>query len=138
MLRLITLLTPIDTKSSFILEDKTLYYSTDDDFLLIFLRPCKFYPESAYELMKRVADFRKKNAVLFYDLLPTDEKDAILNHNIINVIKTRDHKNRRILIINVGKIWDPSKVTSDQILRLLYLVHLVALQEQESHVCTNI
>lgn len=138
MSKLITLLILIDIKFSFILEDKTLYYCTDDDFLLIFLRPCKFYPESAYELMKRVADFRKKNAVLFYDLLPNDEKDAILNHNIINVLKTRDHKNRRIMIINAGKTWDPSKVTSDQILRMLYLVHLIALQEQEAQVFTNI
>lgn len=32
--------------------DKTIYYKTDDDdFLLIFLRPTKFYAKSAYELV---------------------------------------------------------------------------------------
>lgn len=136
MSKLIT--SPIDVKFSLILEDKTLYYCTDDDFLLIFLRPCKFYPQSAYELMKRIADFRHKHAVLYYDLLPSDERDAIVNHDVINVLKTRDHKNRRVMIVQAGKTWDPSKVTSDQILRMFYLVHLIAIQEQESQVSTNI
>lgn len=31
--------------------DKTLHYRDDDEFLLIFLRPCKFYPESAHKLV---------------------------------------------------------------------------------------
>lgn len=84
--------------------------------------------------MKRVADFRNKHAALFYDLIPSDERDAIMNHDVINVLKTTDHKNRRVMIMQVGKTWDPSKVTSDQILRLLYIVHLLAIQEQETQI----
>ncbi|XP_070153604.1 clavesin-1 isoform X2 [Polyergus mexicanus] len=124
----------IETLRKYIEEDKTIHYCTDDDFLLIFLRPCKFYPQSAFELMKRVADFRNKHAALFYDLIPSDERDAIMNHDVMNVLKTRDHKNRRVMIIQAGKNWDPSKVTSDQILRMLYIVHLLAIQEQETQV----
>ncbi|XP_076242878.1 retinaldehyde-binding protein 1 [Calliopsis andreniformis] len=118
----------------FLEEDKTLYFSTDDDFLLIFLRPCKFYAKSAYELMKRVADFKEKNASLFDNLLPTDEKVALLEGNVVNVLKGRDHKGRRVLIVNSGKTWDPSKVSADQILRLFYLVHDVAMLEPETQI----
>ncbi|XP_029035452.1 clavesin-1 [Osmia bicornis bicornis] len=115
-------------------EDKKLHFKTDDDFLLIFLRPCKFYANSAYELMKRVAEFKEKNAVLFDNILPADEKVAILEHNVVNVLKGTDHKGRRVLFVNCGKTWDPSKVCADQILRLLYLVHLLAMQEPETQI----
>lgn len=134
IVKFIISLTSIDIQFSFIPEDKTLHYCTDDDFLLIFLRPCKFYPQSAFELMKRVADFRNKHAALFNDLIPSDERDAIVNHQVINVLKNRDHKNRRVMIVQAGKTWDPSKVTSDQILRMLYIVHLLAIQEEETQV----
>lgn len=31
--------------------DSSLFYHTDDDFLRIFLRPCKYYAKSAYNLV---------------------------------------------------------------------------------------
>ncbi|XP_012233421.1 clavesin-1 [Linepithema humile] len=124
----------IETLRKLVEEDKTLYFCTDDNFLLIFLRPCKFYPESALELMKRIADFKEKNSILLQDLMPSDEKEALTQHNIVNVLKTRDHKNRRVLFMNCGKKWDPSKVTSDQIFRMLYLIHEMAIQEPETQI----
>ncbi|XP_034941466.1 clavesin-1 [Chelonus insularis] len=115
-------------------ESETLYYRTDDDFLLIFLRPCKFYPASAFALMQRIADFKVKNAALLDNLVPDDEKTAILESNVVNVLKNRDHKRRRVLVVNAGKSWDPSKVSSDQIFRLFYLVHEAAILEPETQV----
>lgn len=32
-------------------ENTDLHYRDDDDFLLIFLRPCHFYPESALKMV---------------------------------------------------------------------------------------
>lgn len=32
-------------------NDDTLFFRDDDEFLMIFLRPCKFYAQSAYELV---------------------------------------------------------------------------------------
>lgn len=32
-------------------NDQTIRYRDDDDFLTIFLRPCKWYAKSAYELV---------------------------------------------------------------------------------------
>jgi len=118
----------------FFSEDKTIFFATDDDFLMVFLRPCKFYPESALALMKRIADFKEKNAALLHDLMPNDEKEGFMNHHILNVLKDKDHKNRRILLLHVGKLWDPSKITCDQMFRMLYLIHELAMLEPETQV----
>lgn len=34
-------------------NDETIHYRDDDEFLTIFLRPCKWYPKSAHELVSR-------------------------------------------------------------------------------------
>lgn len=115
-------------------EDKTIYFRTDDEFLIIFLRPCKFYPESAYALMQRIADFKVKHASLLDNLMPSDEKTSIFENNVVNVLKNRDHKRRRVLLVNAGKTWDPSKVSADQMFRLFYLIHEAAVLEPESQV----
>ncbi|KAI4501958.1 hypothetical protein M0802_002640 [Mischocyttarus mexicanus] len=124
----------IETLRKYIEDDKTIYFKTEDDFLVIFLRVCKYYPESAYELLKRIADFKMKNFSLLNNLLPADEKVTMLEHNVVNVLKGRDDKRRRVLIMNVGKSWDPSKVTADQLFRVLYLIHIAAMYETESQV----
>ena len=117
-------------------EDKTLYFRTDDDFLMIFLRPCKFYPESAYKLMRRVAEFKEKNASLLDNLMPEDERTAFLENNVVNVLKDLDHKRRRVMIVNAGKTWDPSRVSADQIFRIFYLIHEAAILEPTTQVST--
>ncbi|KAJ8684222.1 hypothetical protein QAD02_020014 [Eretmocerus hayati] len=115
-------------------DDKTLNYRTDDKFLIIFLRPCKFYPESAHALMKRIAEFRKTHYSLLNNLMPQDEKSAFLENNVVNVLKNRDHKRRRVMVVNAGKSWDPSKVSADQMFRIFYLIHEIAILEPETQV----
>ncbi|KAI4465974.1 alpha-tocopherol transfer protein-related [Holotrichia oblita] len=97
-----------------LVEDKTMKYELDDEFLMFFLRPCKFYAKSAYDLNKK--------------------KEAISNHNVVNVLTNRDHKGRRVLLVNLGASWNPSKVSADQLLRILYLVHLAAMLEPETQI----
>lgn len=84
--------------------------------------------------MQRIADFKVKNAALLDNLMPDDEKTAIFENNVVNVLKDRDHKRRRVLIVNAGKSWDPSKVTADQMFRIFYLIHEAAMLEPESQV----
>uniref|UniRef100_A0A0C9R812 CLVS1_1 protein n=1 Tax=Fopius arisanus TaxID=64838 RepID=A0A0C9R812_9HYME len=115
-------------------EDKTMYFRTDDEFLIIFLRPCKYYPESAYALMQRISDFKVKNAALLDNLVPMDERTAMFENNVVNVLKGRDHKGRRVLIVNTGKTWDPSKVNADSLFRIFYLIHEAAVLEPETQV----
>lgn len=107
----------------------------EDDLLLVFLRPCKFYPESALALIKRVLEFKEKNASLLDGLQPEDEKAAIMGSDVVNVLVDRDQNGRRVLIVKAGESWDPKKVTTDQIFRIFYLVHLAAMLEPETQVC---
>lgn len=88
--------------------------------------------------MKRVAEFKEKNAALVQDMMPNDEREALLEHNVVNIMKTRDHKNRRVMFVNIGKTWDPSKVTADQMFRLFYLIHEMAMKEPESQVSVQV
>ncbi|XP_051153411.1 retinaldehyde-binding protein 1 [Leptopilina boulardi] len=115
-------------------DDTSLHFRTDDSFLIIFLRPCKFYPDSAYALMKRCAEFKQNNASLLNNLMPADERQAFLENNVVNVMKNRDNKRRRVLIVNAGKSWDPSKVNADQMFRIFYLIHEAAVLEPETQV----
>lgn len=84
--------------------------------------------------MKRVAEFKEKNASLLDNLMPQDEKAAFLENNVVNVLKGRDHKGRRVLVVNAGKTWDPSKVSADQLFRVFYLIHEAAMLEPETQV----
>lgn len=52
--------------------------------------------------MKRIADFKVKYSDLLDNLLPEDEKNAFVNHNVVNVLKNRDQKGRRVLLVNCG------------------------------------
>ncbi|KAI5737087.1 hypothetical protein M8J76_009919 [Diaphorina citri] len=115
-------------------EDNSLYFKDDDFLLQVFLRKTKYYPESAFQLMKRVADFKHKNADILGNLLPQDEKESFLNTKVVNVLVDRDQNGRRVLLICIGSPWDPKVLSTDQILRVLYLIHLAAIREPESQV----
>lgn len=115
-------------------NDPSITFDTDDEFLILFLRPCKFYSKSAYELMKRICEFKEKYKTLIGDLMPEHEKDSFIKYNVVNVLKNRDHKGRRVLIQNCGSLWDPSKVTADQVFRMLYLMHEAAVLEPETQI----
>jgi retinaldehyde-binding protein 1 len=115
-------------------NDNTIYYKDDDETLITFLRPCKFYAKSAYELMKRISDFKLKYKDILENLVPEDEKEAFTQHNVVNVLTNRDHKGRRVLLVNVGGSWDTSKVTADQLFRMFFLIHEAAVLEPETQV----
>lgn len=115
-------------------NDDTIHYRDDDEFLMIFLRPCKFYAKSAHALMQSIAKFRETHSNLLKDLVPEDEKDAFINHNVVNVLTERDHLGRRVLVVNAGGTWDTSKVTADQLFRIFFLIHEAAILEPETQV----
>lgn len=52
--------------------------------------------------MKRVAEFKEKNKALLENLMPEDERVAFTEHNVVNVLTNRDHKGRRVLLVNCG------------------------------------
>lgn len=84
--------------------------------------------------MKRVADFKEKQKSYLENLMPMDEQDAFMNYNVVNVLTNRDQHGRRVMLVNVGESWDPSKVSADQIFRIFYLIHEAAVLEPETQV----
>lgn len=61
--------------------------------------------------MKRVAEFKEKYKNLLENLVPEDEKDAFTNHNVVNVLKERDHLGRRVLLVNCGGKYTPIMIS---------------------------
>ncbi|XP_055640440.1 clavesin-1-like [Toxorhynchites rutilus septentrionalis] len=111
-----------------------LHYDDSDEFLLIFLRPCHFYPESALKMMRRIAEFKKNNYPLMHNLYPEDEKRSFMEHGIVNVLTNRDQKGRRIMVINCGKAWDPRQIDGNRLFRMFFLIHLMAQLEPTTQI----
>lgn len=84
--------------------------------------------------MRRVADFKRENDSILRNLLPDDEKSSFCDNDIVNVLINRDQLGRRVLIVNVGAVWDPKRVSADQLFRIFYLIHVAAQVEPETQV----
>lgn len=56
--------------------------------------------------MKRIAAFREKHKDILENLLPSDEKTAFTEYGVVTVLKDRDHKGRRVLVVNSGCKFD--------------------------------
>ncbi|XP_015127409.1 alpha-tocopherol transfer protein-like isoform X2 [Diachasma alloeum] len=94
----------------------------NESWLIRFLRPCKYYPESAAKLVKEYYAFKVKHSNVYDGLKPSREKN-IFEHNILTVLPNRDQHGRRILIIELGKKWKHNKVSLDEVFKgaVLYL-----------------
>ncbi|XP_053696733.1 retinaldehyde-binding protein 1-like [Sabethes cyaneus] len=112
-----------------------LNFPDDDDFLLLYLRPTHFYPESAIKLMRNVAQFQKNNADLLKNLMPSDLKNEITNFDLITVLTNRDQFGRRVVIVKQGEAWDPKAINEDKIFGILYTVHKLAALEPITQIC---
>lgn len=97
----------------------------NEAWLIRFLRPTKYYPESAYKLVsytlmqssycfflllfiillcwqiKQYYHFKVKHSNIYKDLTPVNEKN-IFDHDILHVLPKRDQGGRRILVIELG------------------------------------
>lgn len=89
----------------------------NDAWLIRFLRPCKYYPDSALKLIKNYYSFKVKHANVYDGLKPSNEKN-IFEHNILTVLPNRDQHGRRILIIELGKKWKHNEVTLDEVYKV--------------------
>lgn len=94
----------------------------NDPWLIRFLRPTKYYPESALKLVKNYYAFKVKHENVYKGLKPSKEKN-IFEHNILTVLPNRDQHGRRILIIELGKKWKHNKCSLDEVYKgcVLYL-----------------
>lgn len=73
----------------------------EEEFLIKFLRPCKFYSKSAFERLKNYYRFRVKYKKLCENLLPGTVKN-VFEQNIIQLQPRRDQNGSRLIILEVG------------------------------------
>ncbi|XP_045511033.1 alpha-tocopherol transfer protein isoform X3 [Colias croceus] len=116
-------------------EDKELYVPCDRDAWLIrFLRPCKFYPESAYDLIKRYYNFKVKHHKHYEGLTPSKEQN-VFNQNVLKVLPTRDQLGRRVLVLELGKKWNHNQCNLDEVFKGCVLFLEAAMLEPETQIC---
>lgn len=84
--------------------------------------------------MRRIAEFKRDYADTIKNLMPEDEKHAFIDNEVINVLTNFDQEGRRVLVVHCGKVWDTKQVTSEQLFRLFYLIHIAALVEESTQV----
>nr|CAD7456936.1 unnamed protein product [Timema tahoe] len=82
-------------------DEKDLNVSLEDYFLIRYLRPCKFYPHSALERIKKFYKFRLKNPHLTDGLSPINEK-KVFEQDLITVLPKRTQNFHRIITIEIG------------------------------------
>jgi hypothetical protein len=105
----------------------------NDPWLIRFLRPCKYYPESAVKLVKNYYSFKVKHANVYDGLKPSKEEN-IFKHNILTVLPNRDQYGRRILIIELGKKWKFNEVSLDEVFKGCVLYLEAAMLEPTSQI----
>lgn len=105
----------------------------NEEWLVRFLRPCKFYPESAKELVKRYYAFKVKHHDTYNELTPSKEAN-IFRHNILTVFPNRDQLGRRVLLLELGKKWKHKEVCLDEVFKGAVLFLEAAMLEPESQV----
>lgn len=105
----------------------------NDDWLIKFLRPCKYYPESARDLVKRYYNFKIKHANVYDNLKASNEKN-IFEQNILTVLPIRDQHGRRVLILKLGKKWKHNQCSLDEVYKGCALFLEAAMLEPISQI----
>ncbi|CRK99949.1 CLUMA_CG013246, isoform B [Clunio marinus] len=104
-----------------------------DVFLMTFLRPCKFYASSAFEKMQKYFKFKLKHKKVCENI-NVKSVSNVFTEDLIKYLPLRDINGRRILYLNCGKKWKPSRVTPNDIFRAVQLSLHAAMAEPMTQV----
>ncbi|XP_072936995.1 clavesin-2-like isoform X2 [Epargyreus clarus] len=114
--------TPINVKNGLaelrlLLQETNLHVPLDnDEFLMKFLRPSKFYAESAFKRIVAYYKFRRQHDDYCKDLTPNSVRSAF-DHSIISILSPRDQHGRRIMVVESGDRWNPREVPLKEVFR---------------------
>ncbi|EZA59217.1 hypothetical protein DMN91_007783 [Ooceraea biroi] len=117
----------------YIAGEPNLHLPDDEDFLIKFLRPCKWYAKSAFRLIQRHFGFRQTYSHIFVNLLPSHEKVAFCS-NLLYPLPIRNKDGSRIILIMGGKKWKPKEVSLDSYFRSLLFLLFVAMTEYKTQI----
>ncbi|KOX73152.1 Alpha-tocopherol transfer protein-like [Melipona quadrifasciata] len=114
-------------------DEPGLHIADDDEFCWKFLRPCKWYPKNAFEMMKRFYKFKLNNPRYYLNLLPSNEK-KVLSSDIVIPLPNRTANGCRLLLVNCGKAWNPKVISTDEIFRSVILSLEAAIAEPRTQI----
>ncbi|XP_062549040.1 retinaldehyde-binding protein 1-like [Armigeres subalbatus] len=105
-----------------LIDDKDITVPIEDDaFLKKFLRPRKYYPESAYELIKSYHKMKaKKDFVL--DNISTEAIRIAVEERVVQLLPHRDSQGRRVIFLEMGGNWNCAKVPYAELIRAAHAV----------------
>ncbi|KAL0274469.1 UNVERIFIED_CONTAM: hypothetical protein PYX00_006882 [Menopon gallinae] len=117
-----------------LLADEGLNYPSDKDVdLQVFLRPCKYYAESAFERMRKFYKFKLEHPEYCQDLTPTHVKEAFYS-NMFTILPCRNKNGERVLIVEAGEKWDTGTCTVNEIFRSGLLIFEAAISEPKTQI----
>ncbi|CAH2988927.1 unnamed protein product [Chilo suppressalis] len=105
----------------------------NDEFLMKFLRPCKFYAESAFKRIKAYYKFRLAYSEHCFDLRPGSVRSTF-EKSIVSVLSPRDQHGRRILLVQ-SENWNPRDVPLTEVFRGIQVALEAAIVEPRTQVC---
>ncbi|XP_058988131.1 alpha-tocopherol transfer protein-like [Musca domestica] len=110
-------------------EEKTLDVPLEyNEWLLGFLRICKFYPENARERIKSHYKYRQRYPDIFTVCTPKRVKHVFESNSIL-ILPKRDQYGRRIILMRSGKYWDHKKIHKDEFFMAAALCHELCRME---------
>ncbi|XP_073821561.1 alpha-tocopherol transfer protein-like [Musca autumnalis] len=114
-------------------EENLILPLESDEWLLGFLRICKFYPEGAKDKIKTYYKYRQRYADVFKDGTPKRVKH-VFDMSSILVLPNRDQHGRRIILMRSGKYWDHKRVHKDEFFLAAALCHEFCRMEPNSQI----
>jgi len=115
-------------------KEEYLYLPTDDEYIKMFLRPCHYHPESALKRLKNFYHMKLKYGGACEDVVPSKLRN-VFDEGLLSLLPNRDQHGRRILVLEAGKKWKPSKVPLVDLFRGIQLTVLGAMVEPLSQIC---
>lgn len=86
-------------------DEKDLTFPGEADvFLMTFLRPCKFYSQSAFEKLQKYFKFKLKHKKICENIT-VDSVRVVFEDDLIKYLPLRDLNGRRLLYLNCGSMF---------------------------------
>jgi len=124
----------IEELRQLIKDEKDFTFPADADvFLLTFLRPCKFYAKSAFQKMQKYFKFRLKHKKVC-ERITVESVQTVFEDDLLKYLPLRSKDGQRILYLNAGKKWKPSRVSTHDIFRAIQLSLHAAMAEPMTQV----
>ncbi|CAD7079710.1 unnamed protein product [Hermetia illucens] len=118
-------------------QEKHLHLPTEDEYMRMFLRPCKYYPESAMDRIKHFYNLSLKYGKVCENIVPSTLRH-VFEQEIFTLLPVRDQDGRRMIILDVGKKWKPSKCPLNDSFRAVQLAVLSSMAEPTSQINGNV